>query len=175
MNGHPEESAKDTPAGSPFAPAELAAKIREAVEAPEARGDIRVRLDVEGGQHEERYHFHFATAGSEVEAGLRDSLRGVSVEPTRTTCAPRDLTSLLSAIDVDGLVAASRAQPRFPPDSLVGRLEVGDGESAVTVVFMADEEQARSAGYEPPAAVSRLVERIYELGATAVGSKELRP
>jgi hypothetical protein len=176
MSEHPEERLKASPGGTPFAPAEFAANVRRAVEKPEARRDIRVRLEVEGGQHEERYQFRFATTGSgEAEAGLRDSLRDLALEPKRAKLAAREVTSLLRTIDVDGLVAASRIRPRIPPDSIVGRLHVGDGEQEVTVVFMADEEQARSAGHEPPPAVSRVVDRIYDLGAKAVGARNVRP
>jgi hypothetical protein len=171
-----ERENKSSPSGTPFAPAELTAKVRQAVEEPKARHNIRIRLEIEGGQHEEHYRFLFATTGGEeTEAGLRDNLRNVAVEPKRTKLAGRDITSLLKTIDVEGLVDAARIRPSMPPDSLVGRLHVGDGEQEVIVVFMADREQARSAGYEPPPAVSRVVDEIYRLGAKAVGAKEIRP
>lgn len=172
----PFEKSKGRPSGAPFAPAELAAKVRRAVDEPAARREIRIRLEVEGGQHDERYHFLFSTAGSEeAEAGLSDRLRDVAIEPKRSKLARDDLTSLLKSVDVEGLVAASRVRLSIPPDSVVGRLRVGDSEQEVIVVFMADKEQARSAGYELPAAVSELVDRIYKLGAKTVGAKDVRP
>lgn len=176
MSEHSDPPRKDSPAGAPFAATELAAKLRRAVDDDEARRKIRVRLEVEGGQREERYHFLFTSTGvREAEAGVDDRLRDRTITPKSTELAAHDMTSLLRAIDVNGLVAASRIRPVIPPDSLVGRLVVGDGEQEVTVVFMADREQARSAGYEPPAAVSRVVDQIYELGAKAVGAKDVRP
>ena len=176
MSEHSDESSKASPAGTPFASTELATKVREAVDKPEARRDLQVRLEVEGGQHEDRYRFHFAATGSgEAEAGLHDGLRDVALEPKRAKLAARDMASLLKLIDVEGLIAASRIRPRIPPDSLVGRLHVGDGAQGVTVVFMADEEQAKTAGYELPRAVSRVVDQIYELGAKAVGTRDARP
>jgi hypothetical protein len=176
MSEHSDENSKASPVGAPFAARELAAKFRRAIDESEARSDLRVRLDVDGGPHDERYHFHFTTTGAhEAEAELHDRLRDRSVKRRPARLAAGDMTSLLKAIDVDGLVAASRIRPMIPPDSLVGRLRVGDGEQEVTVVFMADPEQARSAGYEPPGAVSRVVDRIYELGAKAVGAKDVRP
>ncbi len=176
MNEQPDETSKASPAGTPFASTELAAKVREAVEKPEARRDLQVRLEIEGGQHEDRYLFQFTAVGSgEAEAGLSDRLRGLTLEPKRAKLAARDVASLLKLVDVEGLIAASRMRPRIPPDSLVGRLHVGDGAQGVTVVFMADEEQAKTAGYEPPRAVSRIVDQIYELGAKAMGTRDVRP
>ena len=67
---------KDSPAGAPFAATELAAKLRRAVDDDEARRKIRVRLEVEGGQRDERYHFLFTSTGvREAEAGVHDRLR----------------------------------------------------------------------------------------------------
>jgi len=175
MSDHIDES-KSSPSAAPFETAELAAKVRGAVDDLEARREIRIRLEVEGGQHDERYRFLFSTSGSEeAEAGLYDGLRNVAIEPARSKLARNDLTSLLKSVDIEGLAVASRIRPTIPPDSLVGRLRVGDGEQEVTVVFMADREQARSVGYEPPAAVAELVNRIYALGAKAVGAKDVRP
>jgi hypothetical protein len=175
MSEHFDEN-KDAPSGAPFDPAELAAKVRRAVDEPAALSEIRVSLEVEGGQHPEHYHFAFTTSGAqEAEAGLRDDLREIAVEQRRSKLTGTDLASLLKAVDVEGLVAASRVRPAIPPDSLVGRLRVGDGEREVTVLFMADREQARTAGYEPPAAVTQLVDQIYKLGAKTVGAKNIRP
>ena len=59
----------------------------------------------------------------------------------------------------------------IPPCSVVGVLEVFDGRERVRVVFMADPEQAREAGYRMPPAVSRLTKRIYTIAAQQLGLK----
>lgn len=176
MSTGPDESAKGYPAGAPVAPAQLAQTLKQAVEDPEVRAPISVRLDVEGGQREDRYEFHFAAMGSgEAEAALLCNLRGRAIEPRRAQLEEAELAGLLKAIDARSLAEASKARARIPPDSLVGRLRVSDGKQEMIVFFMADPEQAKTAGYEPPAGVARVVDEIYALGAKALETEDVRP
>jgi hypothetical protein len=176
MSTGPDESAKSYPAGAPVSPAQLAQTLKQAVDDPETRAPISVRLDVEGGQREDRYEFHFAAAGSgEAEVALLCNLRGRVFEPRRAELEEEELAGLLKAIDARSLAEASKARARIPPDSLVGRLRVSDGRQEMIVFFMADPEQARTAGYEPPAAIARVVDQIYALGAKALETEDVRP
>jgi hypothetical protein len=57
-------------------------------------------------------------------------------------------------------------------------LEVFDGEQQLQIVFMADEGQARQAGYRMPPTVARAVDVLYDLGAKCLGlkgKKAIRP
>jgi hypothetical protein len=176
MSTGPDESAKSYPAGAPVSPAQLAQTLKQAVKDPEARAPISVRLDIEGGQREDRYEFHFAAAGSgEAEAALLCNLRGRVFEPRRAQLDEGELAGLLETIDARSLAEASKARARIPPDSLVGRLRVSDGRQEMIVFFMADPEQARTAGYEPPAGIARVVDQIYALGAKALETEDVRP
>lgn len=171
-----DERFKATPAGAPDVPDELAAKIARALEDPKRGRDIHVRLDVEGGQHDERYEFHFdATAAGEATAGLRSELADKTLRAQTAKLPPRSRTQLLRALDVAELARAARVRPRIPPDSLIGRLEVTDGEQRVTAVFMADPEQARTAGFELPPELAKAVDTIYTLAARQLGEQDVRP
>ena len=136
-------------------------------------GGPRISVRIDGGPRGEEYRFHFdAVAGGAVLLRYKSDLSGRQVESSRGMLEPAEFERLLRGADVRRLRTASRARPaRIPPCSVVGVLEVFDGRERVEVVFMADSEQAREAGYRMPAAVSRVTERIYALAARQLGLK----
>ena len=140
---------------------------------PADSGGPRISVRIDGGSRGEEYRFHFdAVAGGAVLLQYKSELAGRQVEASRGSLAPAEFERLLRGVDIGRLKAASRARPaRIPPCSVVGVLEVFDGRERVEVVFMADPEQAREAGYRMPAAVSRVTERIYALAAEQLGLK----
>src|SRR5215207_3751976 len=167
---------KAVPSGAPDDPDALANKLARAVEAPERGHEIRVSLDVEGGSHDERYELHFDASGAgDATAAMRSALDGKAVPPQTKRLPGRSRTQLLRALDVAKLARAATGRPRIPPDSLVGRLEVTDGEQRVTVVFMAEPQQARTAGFELPPELQKAVDTIYTLAARHLGERDIRP
>jgi hypothetical protein len=167
---------KAEPAAAPVVPEALAAKVALALEAPEQGRDLRVRLDVEGGLHEERYELRFDASGAgDSSAALRSVLAGKEVAPATGKLPARSRTQLLRALDVPQLARAAAAPPWIPPDSLIGTLEITDGEQRVNVVFMADTEQARTAGFELPPPLQKAVDTIYSLAARQLGERDVRP
>jgi hypothetical protein len=153
------------------------------IQQPIATGDAgapRVRLTIEGGARGEEYRFHFeAAAGGGVAYGLKSDLTGRQIGDAVSRIEPSQFERLLRTADPGRLKQAQRSRlPPIPPCSLVGRLEVFDGEQRVHVVFMADPEQARQAGHRTPPAVRRTVERIYDLAAAGMRLKsaaDVRP
>jgi hypothetical protein len=171
-----DDRVKSSPGATPQLPQELASQLALALDDPAARAPIRVGLHVEGGVANERYDFHFEASGTGgVSSALSCRMTGRSPEPKHGTLSAKELTELLRKVDVKALAEAARRAPRFPPDSLVGRLEVGNETQRVTVLFMADPEQARSAGYEPPRAVRELTAAIYDMGAKQLREKTVAP
>jgi hypothetical protein len=128
---------------------------------------------IDGGPRGEEYRFHFeVAAGGAMLLHYKSDLAGRQVDESRKTLATAEFNRLMRGADVRRLRAASRARPaRIPPCSVIGVLEVFDGRERVQVVFMADREQAREAGYRMPPAVSRLTERIYTIAAQQLGLK----
>ncbi len=170
-----EERKKGTPGAIPPDSGALAEGVRAAAQDRQARERLQVWLLVEGGVKGERYELRFNASGTGVmECGLRNELAGVTYEPSVSRIGSKEFADLLSSIDVDRLVEASRVVPRIPPDSLVGRLRVTDGKQEVSVLFMADEEQAELAGHRPPRAVLELLDKIYELCGAQLGTERVR-
>lgn len=158
------KSSKPSPAAQPPVP-------RAQVPADTDGRRISVRID--GGPRGEEYRFHFEVgAGGAVLLDYKSDLAGRQVDGSQKTLANAEFDRLMRAVDIRQLRAASRARPaRIPPCSVVGTLEVLDGRERVEVIFMADREQARQAGYRMPPAVSRLTERIYTIAAQQLGLK----
>lgn len=140
---------------------------------PADAGGPRISVRIDGGPRGEEYRFHFeVAAGGAMLLHYKSDLAGRQVDESRKTLATAEFDRLMRGADVRQLRAASRARPaRIPPCSVVGVLEVFDGRERVEVVFMADPEQAREAGYRMPPAVSRLTERIYTIAAQQLGLK----
>jgi hypothetical protein len=135
-------------------------------------GGPRISVRIDGGPRGEEYRFHFEAAAGAVLLHYKSDLSGRQVDGSRGTLATAEFDRLLRGANIRQLRAASRARPaRIPPCSVVGVLEVFDGRERVEVVFMADREQAREAGYRMPPAVSRLTERIYAIAAQQLGLK----
>ena len=86
-----------------------------------------------------------------------------------------DMTEVLTRLDIAQMEALSRSVPPIPPDSTVGILTVSDGRQDATIVFMADEGQAETAGFELPDDLRRAVDKIFEIGARQVDLESVRP
>lgn len=176
MNDESNHIGKEQPAAAPSVPGELVKKVAQGISDPENAPDLRVALWVEGGVHSERYEFHFEASGSgEGFARLRNELTGRQAEPRTFELEPSDFSDLLRTLDVRRLIRAAEQQPRIPPDSVIGRLEISDSEQRVSTVFMADAEQAKDAGYELPREVAHAVDWIYDLAARKLDEKDVRP
>jgi hypothetical protein len=134
-----------------------------------------VRLHIEGGNHAEKYLFHFeVSASGEARYEMSDELSGRRVPAQVTRLEPAEVERLLKSLSAAKLKkAAARLTPRkarpIPPCSLIGRLEVWDGRSLVQLTFMADPGQAEQAGHKLPAELERVVEAIFSLAARAMG------
>jgi hypothetical protein len=175
MNDESNRIGKEQPAAAPSVPGELVKKVAEGVTDPEHARDLRVSLWVEGGAPSERYEFHFEAVGTgEAKAHMRNEITGREPAPRAIELAPSEFSDLLRTLDVRRMIRAAGQPPRIPPDSVIGKLEISDGEQRVSTVFMADAEQAKDAGYELPREVANAVDRIYDLAARQL-DEDVRP
>lgn len=157
-------------------PPDLARVVGPAGTAPIADAPIRVTLDVDNGHAAERYHFHYeANTSGVVEVSLTDAFRDLAEERATGAGARAEVASILEMVDIERLDFQARQVHRFPPGSLIGRLTISDGTNRVTHLFMADEEQAKTAGIEPDPVLQEILEKIYEAGASQLGRKDIRP
>ncbi|MGH8914075.1 MAG: hypothetical protein ACRDZM_06095 [Acidimicrobiia bacterium] len=170
------DNVKATPGGIPPDPTPLAAKVGAARAAPKDPTDLRVTLDMEGGSMEDRYEFHFEGSGAgDIQVKVRDRLRQLDIPPRAGQVEPGDMTEVFTSLEVGQMMALSRSMAPIPPDSTVGILTVSDGRQEAMIVFMADEGQAETAGFELPEDLRRAVDKIFEIGAKQVELESVRP
>jgi hypothetical protein len=173
-----DEPTRASPAGVPRLPERLADGLRDAAANPDNRPSAYVRLIVTGGVHGERYDFEFmADAAGNVQSHLHDELRPRDVRDTPAQAgADRDrFRQLVEAIDVDAIVRADRPTAGFPPDSVVGILEVSDGEQVERFPFLADEAKATRIQAAPPEPLLRAVDAVYSTAAAYLAVDDLKP
>jgi hypothetical protein len=169
----PDNSA---PHGTPQVPGRLAAGLKEAVAEPDRRAGAYVRLVVSGGVHGERYDFEYhVDAQGAAASALHDELHGRHVQARRPEPDRQRFRALAEGIDVAGLLDAEPPPHRIPPDSVVGRLEISDGEQTARFRFLADPEQAERARAVAPEPLRHAVDLVYESAAKMMGEERLRP
>jgi hypothetical protein len=171
-----EEITKQSPGGAPIAPGGLAARIGPAGVAPEDPSGIRIRLEVVGGHADERYEFRFEADGAgSATLHMVDRIRKVEKSRREEKLAKDDVARIVKSLDAGRLAEMTRGPQPIPPDSVVGRLTVAGGGEEVSVIFMADREQAEAAGVRLDPAVAEAVEEIYRLAGRRLGVKDIRP
>lgn len=170
---------KSVPIHAPRMPSRIIEGLRAAIANPMSKPRAYIRLSVSGGVHGEAYDFEYRIdANGQTSAHLRDELKDCQVdEPSTDTKAadPARFADLAAALDIEALVRNEAQGGRFPPDSVVGRLEVSDGEQTVTFLFLADEDQARQARLLVPDSLRKTVDTIYRAAAAYLGTENVRP
>lgn len=164
---------KDSPQGSADAIA-LEQAIQSAAEGNGGEPVI-IKMTVSGGVDGERFNFDFEgdDRGS-IHCSMRCELSGREHPEQMSSVDSDSWQAALRALGTADLAARASTTP-IPPDSLVGRIEIlADGETR-TIIFMADEGQAETAGFTAPAGVLEAAEAIYDLAARQLGSPSVRP
>jgi hypothetical protein len=168
-----EQDVKARPQMAPAGPG-LHEALTRAIESDEARQRVAVRMRVRGGVRPQAYAFDFeASGGGTARARLECRLTGREGEAKDANISARDFGALLRS--VVPAFAAPQAVPTFLPDTLVGILEITDGERTQRIYFAADPEQARTQGLTPPPALARATDAIYSLGAKLMGRRQVKP
>lgn len=167
------------PAQAPPAASGVAEGLRAAAADPAARRGAFVRLHVFGGVHGEAYELDYRIDADGRESGqMKDDLKGRSDQTSAAkskVVAPARFAAMLRAIDVDSLMRADPPRTGFPPDSVVGRLEISDGERTESFLFLANETQAVDARMATPSALSKAADVLFDAAADHFGTKEVRP
>ncbi|MEL6265177.1 MAG: hypothetical protein AAFR52_05940 [Pseudomonadota bacterium] len=167
---------KGSPGGGPAVPGELAERLYRLATDPAARRASGLKLAIHGGLAAERFKLDIDARGDgemscDIDCAIthrKAAGKGLRIDPERVTEVFRDL-------DADMLAALGERQGGFPPCSLIGRLDLDLEGEAVTGFFMADEEQAREAGYEMPPPLRKAVHMLYEEAEKGLGVGSVRP
>jgi len=114
-------------------------RARDRLRDPETRESVRLTYYVHGGAPSERLEERVELAGSgEIRVDVRDETdpdRGGEAEGTVDI---EEVRRILDALDEAGETLRTREEASFPPDSLVGWVDVTVGDETETYYFDAD-------------------------------------
>jgi hypothetical protein len=169
-----DDKVKATPRGAP--PSAAGDQDSRAVGITDEESErIKVRLSIHGGIASERFDLDLAASGEgEMQFNLACALSKRRIDTVALRIEPRRLADMLKFLARPTSALYAR-RGGFPPCSLIGRLEVDVGGKSNTLYFMADQEQAKTAGYEPPDEVMRVVEMLYREAEAGLGIDSVRP
>jgi hypothetical protein len=170
---------KSIPIATPRLPGRIVEGIRAAIADPKQRPKAFIRLTASGGVHGESYDFEYRIdAAGRVSTHLVDELKGrryaARADVTHTASAAR-FVALARALDIEALARVDNPAAGFPPDSVVGRLEISDGEQTVSFLFLADDEQARRIRHVVADPLRKAVEAVYREATMQLKADDLRP
>lgn len=170
-----ERDEKRAPGGLPTESPLSAERVRQVLDDPKARQQVRFRLTVSGGMPSDSTPFSLDLDGRGAIAVARAEAAGGKPREETGRIEEEAVVRLLREVDGAAFAAAAAPRVRIPPDSLVGRLEISLGGEVQQILFMADEEQARTAGFHVPPQIERLIDDLYRMGGTVAGTASLKP
>ena len=173
------DQTKAAPAGTPKVPGRIVDGIRKAIANPKDHPRAFIRLTASGGTHGEKYEFEYMIdAAGNTTGRMRDQLKGRECRAYADAdkqADPKRFASLAEAVHIDSLIGSEHAAGGFPPDSVVGRLEISDGEQSVSFAFLADDSQAARAGIRTSESLRRAVDVVYQAAAAHLNEKDVKP
>lgn len=167
---------KQQPGAAPGALDDLASRVGPAGTAPRDSDGLRVHLDVHGGVAGERYELRLQLDDTgEIVVSLLDEMKKTELATRTGKVSHSDFLRVVQGMDVSRMAESNRGRPAIPPDSLIGRLSIGDRRNEKTVLFMADPRQAEAAGFRLEPGVEKVVDTLYRLAARQLDRRNVRP
>lgn len=167
------------PVGTPRVPDRIVGGFKAAITDPGSRPRAYIRLRASGGVRGEAYDFEFRIdSHGRVQAHLLDELKGrrhLSPAVADQEPDPKLFVSLAQKLDIEALMHVDAPSGGFLPDSVVGRLEVSDGEQTATFLFQADEQQAGRVRQHVPDALRKAIDAVFRAAAVTLRVDDLRP
>ena len=176
---------RSIPIGTPKLPGRLAEGLRRAVADPKRHAGAYVKLTASGGVHGEHYDFEYRIdVAGRASGRLHDEMKGVRMTDADVAsrkgaksvnaAAPKRFADIVKAIDVDALMRSDATTGGFVPDSVIGRLEVSDGEQTATFQFQAHDAQATGAKGVAAEPLGRAADAVWHAAAAHFGT-EVKP
>jgi hypothetical protein len=171
-----DESTQAMPTGTPPAVDATSGALEAALAAPQDHR-IGLRLKIAGGLAGERYDFDFTIDGAGGgQCGMHCELSGRHADRRSVNVEPAELVGMMRSFAPQMMMATDDERSGgFPPCSLIGRLELTVDDEHRVHFIMADQGQAETVGYKPPAHIMDAVERLYELAEKRLGMDNVRP
>jgi hypothetical protein len=148
---------------------------RQSLKDDKLKKQVKIRLNVSGGQADQHFRYRFEVAGDgSGETYLEDRLKDRKAGK-KFLIKPDRFDVLLKKIHQSGVLEIPQEKPQFLPDTVVGCLEVQIGEVSYQTYFAADEDQAKVQNKIPPPALKRAVETIYKEGSRLLKQRSIKP
>jgi len=154
----------------------LKASLDRALDDLAVRARILVDLRISGGLPAQAYNYGFHASGAgDIRASVDDALAAQKRAAADARLAPEEMQELLAVVRNSGVLDMRQDGPRFLPDTVVGRLEISDGETAQVIYFAADDAQAEAQGQPIPPALRAVLDSIYRLGGRVLDLPSIKP
>jgi hypothetical protein len=145
-----------------------------------AAGDVDERLTfdlrVSGGMPSQAYRLEHRIGGDRrARASRVDERAGRRREADRTEIEHDELAAVARQILDSGVLDVPVQPPRFLPDTVVGLIEISDGEHTFRVWFAADPDQASVQESPPRPEVLRAVDALYASAGGLMDEESLGP
>lgn len=167
---------KARPSQIPGAPRSLEETLKLAIIDPREAPGLRVILRIGGGLKDQFYSFFLeASSSGTVDCELRCAFSKRSGRARKKRITLKRFARLLQEIYASGVLKASPEPTGFLPDTVVGCLEVVDGQQSFRTYFAADRDQAETQKRPVPDRLERALEAVYALGAEVTGLRSVKP
>jgi hypothetical protein len=167
------------PIGTPRLPGRIVEGLRRVAADPKGHPNAYLRISASGGVHGEAYDFEYRIdAAGRASGRLRDELKGVSLPDAARSAKkaakadPARFVALVESLDIEALMRSDVPSGGFVPDSVVGRLEISDGEQTATFLFPASDQPAQRAYMADP--LRKAADALFDAAAAHLGA-EVRP
>lgn len=166
---------KHEPTEQPEPIASLKASLDRALTDRAARDRISVELHIFGGLPEQAYRYDFSLLGAGEVSAAVDDAPGRKRATADARLGEQETRELLEVVRSSGVLDVHQDPPRFLPDTVVGRLEISDGETSQVIYFAADEAQAEAQGQLPRPVLRPVLDSIYRLGGRVLDMPSVKP
>ena len=145
-----------------------------------AAGDVDERLTIDlsvsGGMPSQAYRLEHRIGGDlRARASLVDERAGRRREAQRSDIERDEVAVVARRIVESGVLDVPVAPPRFLPDTVVGLIEISDGEHTFRAWFAADPDQASVQESPPQPEVVAAAAALYASAGELMGEDSLGP
>ena len=153
--------------------------LRAAVDraaAGEVDESLTFDLRVAGGMPTRAYRLEHRIGGDmRARTSLVDERAGRRHEARGSDVGPDDVAEVARRIVASGVLDVPADPPSFLPDTVVGVLEISDGEHTYRAYFAADPDQASVQEVPPRPAVLEAANALYASAAGLIGEDAVEP